>query len=288
MHHTALVLIWLVGIASSFHPIALALILGVYASLRNCDSQAGRQTPGNFFYPVIAVIAGCRPFVLETIPARIGTMALATVCLSDGILFTASISPENIHLYRADKTYGRYKMCLNPWFGTIYIDFSFGRTLSGRAQSILGAGFCLAVMQGRVQQIWQRSHRILGTLLVWDLHGCFLSWDMNPQLQIIISIMVMQFIIQMLVVRTCDGSVFVLHLWTIFLADSDIGHLHVNELIVTRNERHHVGVNWLERSEAYYITRSWEQQSRQPRNIGSYRENGGEIPNILIWGSCLK
>lgn len=227
-----------VGIASSFHPIASALILGVYASLVHWVTvKLGVKTPGNFFILLIAVIAGCQPFVLETIPARIGTMALATMfaCLM-GFIYSIYITRKYPPVPEPIKTKWRYS---NVFESMIWGLFTLISVLAGHYLVEHNPYWvpvsCLAVMQGiGVQQIWQRSfHRILGTFLGLGLTWMLLSWDMN-QLQIIISIMVMQFIIQMLVVRNYAMAVVFITPLTIFLADSDIGHLHVNELIVTR------------------------------------------------------
>ncbi len=227
-----------VGILSSFHPVVSAITLGIYASLVHWVTvKLGVRSPGNFFILLIAVIAGCQPFELETIPGRIGAMALATMftCLM-GFIYSLYITRKYPPVTDPVRTKWRYS---NIFESMIWGLFTLISVLAGHYLVDHNPYWvpvsCLAVMQGvGVQQVWQRSfHRILGTFIGLGVTWGLLRLDMN-QLEVIISIMVMQFIIQMLIVRNYAMAVVFITPLTIFLADSDLGHLHIDDLVLAR------------------------------------------------------
>lgn len=227
-----------VGIATSFHPVVSAFSLGIYAALVHWVTvKLGVKTPGNFFILLIAVIAGCQPFEMSTIPARIGAMALATMfaCLV-GFVYSLYITRKYPPVPEPVKTKWRYS---NIFESMIWGLFTLLSVLAGHYLTEHNPYWvpvsCLAVMQGvGVQQIWQRSfHRILGTFIGLGLTWVLLSFNMN-QLEVIIAIMILQFIIQMLILRNYAMAVTFITPLTIFLADPDLGNMHVDQLVLAR------------------------------------------------------
>lgn len=227
-----------VGIGTSFHPVVSAVSLGIYAALVHWTTvKLGLKAPGNFFILIIAVIAGCQPFDLESIASRIGAMALATMfaCLV-GFLYSLYIIKKYPPIQEVIRTKWRYT---NVFESMIWGVFTFLSVLAGHYLVEHNPYWvpvsCLAVMQGvGAKQIWQRSyHRIIGTFIGMGLTWVILSLEMN-QLQVIICIMVLQFVIQMLILRNYALAVIFMTPFTILLADSDIGQIDVNELVFTR------------------------------------------------------
>lgn len=227
-----------VGIGTSFHPVVSAVSLGIYAALVHWTTvKLGLKAPGNFFILIIAVIAGCQPFDLESITSRIGAMALATMfaCLV-GFLYSLYITKKYPPVQEVIRTKWRYT---NVFESMIWGVFTFLSVLAGHYLVEHNPYWvpvsCLAVMQGiGAKQIWQRSyHRIIGTFIGMGLTWVILTLKMN-QLQIIICIMVLQFVIQMLILRNYALAVIFMTPFTILLADSDIGQIDVNELVITR------------------------------------------------------
>lgn len=227
-----------IGIGTSFHPLVSAISLGVYASIVHWVTvKLGLKAPGNFFILIIAVIAGCQPFEFSTITDRIGAMALATMftCIV-GFLYSIYINKKYTPVPEVIRTKWRYA---NVFESMIWGVFTFLSVLAGHYLVEHNPYWvpvsCLAVMQGvGAKQIWQRSyHRIIGTFVGMGLTWILLTLNMN-QLQVIICIMVLQFIIQMLILRNYALAVIFITPMTILLADSDIGYLDVNELIYIR------------------------------------------------------
>lgn len=227
-----------VGIGTSFHPMVSAICLGIYASLVHWVTvKLGVKAPGNFFILIIAVIAGCQPFELSTITSRLGAMALATMfaCFV-GFFYSLYITKKYPPVHEVIRTKWRYT---NVFESMIWGLFTFLSIIAGHYLVDYNPYWvpvsCLAVMQGvGAKQIWQRSyHRIIGTFIGMGLTWVILTLEIN-QLQVIVCIMVLQFIIQMLILRNYALAVIFITPFTILLADSDIGHIDVNELVITR------------------------------------------------------
>ncbi len=214
-----------IGLLFSFNPfiapIALgALSFGVHYALHKLRLT---QPPGNFFFIMLASIAICTPFHSDSIPEKVGYVAIG-VMLTCGIGFIYSLltlkkSEENL---------------IRPYLGSGYThiieSLTFGLVMTVSLAIALISGIenpywipisCLAVMQGSSSRhIWLRgTQRITGTLI-----GLGITWLIaigNPSpLFMVIGITLLQIIVEFFVVRNYGVAVIFITILTIFLSES--------------------------------------------------------------------
>ncbi|MDI1303720.1 MAG: FUSC family protein [bacterium] len=214
---------FVIGLCFSFNPILSAVVLGFFAmSVYWVVNYFGMKPPGSFFFIMIASIASCMPFDLEKIPIRVGLIGMGAMlaCLLALFYSLFSANPVKTELIVVKKS--NYTTLFESGIVGFFI---FVSLLTGHLLQLSNPYWlpisCLAVMQGAsLQHVWQRSfQRVLGTFIGLGLAWLLLLLKMTP-LTICISIMVLQFIIEMLVVRHYGLAVIFITPLTLFLAEA--------------------------------------------------------------------
>ena len=214
-----------VGISFSFNPIVSAVVLGLYALFVHWIAKyLAMKPPGNFFFIMLVCVASASPFNLASIPTRIGLIAMGTM-FSCVLAFFYSLLMIKRNAPTSELIYVKKSIYANLVESAITGMFMGGSFLIGHLLELDNPYWvpisCLAVMQGiSTRHIWQRSlHRIIGTFI-----GLGLTWLLIYQnltaLGICVSILVLQFIIEMLVVRHYGLAVIFITPMTIFLAEA--------------------------------------------------------------------
>ncbi|RYU93803.1 FUSC family protein [Emticicia agri] len=229
-----------VGIAFSFNPYLSALVLGIYAFSVNWLTNYFRLSPpGNFFFVMIASMASCMPFDLLAIPTKVGLIALGTM---GGFVFAMGYSLYIVRRYPDKmKDPGIRKRHYTNLTESIIIGLFIAISLlTGHIFRLDNPYWipvsCLAIMQGlNVVQVGQRSfHRIVGTFIGMGFSWLLLQLNLST-LQICISIIVLQFIIEVLVVRHYALAVIFITPMTVFLIELSRGTaIDANRVIAAR------------------------------------------------------
>lgn len=229
-----------VGILFSFHPLVFAIVLTLFSfAVHFATGILVMRPPGNFFFIMLAVIAGCQPFELEQIPVKIGLLALSTMFACVLAFF---YSWWAIHRYAVKPSpMKQVRIGFDHLFSSVIFGVFLG--VSYLAAWLLGLNnpywvpiSCLAVMQGmnRMHVLQRSFQRIIGTSLGMLVGWFILLW--NPgALGIVISLLVLQFVVEMLIVRHYALAVVFITPMTLLLAEaSHPSGLEVNTLIATR------------------------------------------------------
>lgn len=233
-----------VGLLFSFHPILSAVVFGLLSAFVHWICVFYKvKPPRNFFFIMLASIASGTPFVADKIPEKIGLIAIGTIitCLFalgyNLLVRTTTISQDTKEISKKlnkEEHYASYLeaaiigffMFLSMFVGYLFqLENPYWIPIS-----------CLAVMQGAsTYQIWKRGlHRILGTITGIGLCWGILSVNMGI-VGICITIIVLQFIIEMLVTRHYALAVVFITPLTILLAEAaQRTGISTNELITAR------------------------------------------------------
>jgi Fusaric acid resistance protein-like len=229
-----------VGAGFGFNLYVSAAALGIWAFGVNWLVHWFKlPPPGNFFFIFIATLASCMPFDPMVIPTKTGLIAMGTIsAFLLALIYSLSTTrrlPEKEQSVRdgkpADNVLGESViigvfMTVSLGVGLIFkMEYPYWIPVS-----------CLAIMQGmNVVHVGQRSfHRIAGTvvgmLLAWGL----LKMRLDP-LEICICVPVLQFVIEMLVVRHYALAVVFITPMTMFLAELGKGiQPDPDQLVVVR------------------------------------------------------
>ena len=214
-----------IGVCFSFNPMVSSVILGLFAMSVNWIVNYFRmKPPGGFFFIMIASLASCMPFNLETIPIRVGfigmgAMLACTLAFGYSLLSAKKYPPKKeLIVFEKNKDTTLFESVIVGVF--IFLSLIIGRLLELENPYWLPIS-CSAVMQGASRKhVWQRSlHRVVGTFVGLGLTWLLLLFKMTP-LNICISIMVLQFIIEMLIVRHYGLAVIFITPLTLFLAEA--------------------------------------------------------------------
>jgi hypothetical protein len=196
------------------------------------------RPPGNFFFIMLASMAICTPFDLESIPEKVGYVAMGTIftCVLGLIYSLLTLKETN----ETEIKFPQKKVYTNIVESLIFGLF-MGLSLAVAFLLKLDNPYwipisCLAVMQGSsTKHIGLRgTQRIIGTLI-----GLGITWLIafgNPTtLFIVISIIFLQIIVEFLVVRNYTLAVVFITILTIFLAESG-GNLsaYTNQIFTAR------------------------------------------------------
>ncbi len=214
-----------VGLFFSFNhriaPVALGLLsFGIHYSLHKLRLT---RPPGNFFFIMVASTAICTPFHAESIPAKIGYLAIGTILTCGiGLVYSLLTLEKNettsTKHHRKDMQTNIVESIVFGLF--IFISLTVAFALGFESPYWIPIS-CLAVMQGgSSKHTWTRGiQRIMGTLI-----GLGLTWLFaysNPTLLfIVISITLLQAVVEFLVVRNYGIAVIFITILTIFLAES--------------------------------------------------------------------
>jgi len=214
-----------IGIIFSFDPILSAVVLGLLAfGVQWTTTYFGMKPPGSFFFLMIASIASCMPFHLETIPNKVGLVGMGAM-LACVLAFVYSFYIVRKYPARSEPVHIKIKKHHNTITAAITGFFVGLSLLIGNLLHLSNPYWvpisCLAVMQGvSLEHIWQRSfHRVLGTLIGLGFAWILLLRHLTP-LTVCILIFVLQFIIEMLVVRHYGLAVIFITPLTILLAEA--------------------------------------------------------------------
>lgn len=214
-----------VGIVFSFHPLvssfALALFsFGVHWAVRYLQLRP----PGNFFFIMLASISSCAPFNLEAIPTKIGLIGLSTMLACTLALFySLYIVPKQVVKESPIKPAKNHadRMAESAVMGIFIGGSLYIAHLLHLENPYWVPISCLAVMQGvSTKHIWQRSfQRVLGTSLGMVLAWLLLLLKPGP-LGFVLGILVLQFVVEMLIVRHYALAVVFITPMTLFLAEA--------------------------------------------------------------------
>jgi hypothetical protein len=218
-----------VGSIFSFNPYVASLVLGLFAFVVHLALYYLKMTrpPGNFFFVMVASVAICMPFDLETIPAKIGFIGIGTmISCALGLIYTlltlkttkAGSQQVVVSTVRKNKYVNFIE---SVTFGSmICISLLIAHLLKLENPYWVPAS-CAAVMQGAsTKHVWQRSiQRVAGTFI-----GLGLTWLvllLQPSLFVIsLSIIALQIIVELLGVRNYGIAAIFITVLTIFLAES--------------------------------------------------------------------
>ncbi len=218
------VLSYTLGLIFSFDPLLSALMMAFFAFAVNWVTNIFKLgSPGNFFFIMVAAMASCQPFVLELIP-------LKAALLASGVLFACTLALI-YSLYMTAKYKDKLQAVLPPKKNTIIISESvtigvfmgislFVPYLLNFHNPYWVPISSLAIMQGvSLSHVWQRSfHRMLGTLLGVGLSWVLLALRLEP-LYVCLCILMLQFVVEMLIVRHYALACIFITPLTIYLAD---------------------------------------------------------------------
>lgn len=215
-----------IGSIAAFHPLWSCLILGVFAFMVHLALfyLKMNKPPGNFFFIMIASVAVCLPHDLALVPHRIGLVGIGTMtsCFLAFVFFLLM----HKRMPTATETITVAKSRYINLIESVTFGFFVGAALlAGRLLKLDNPYWiptsCAAVMQGvSTKHIWQRSvQRIFGTFV-----GLVLTWAillMHPPVPVLcLSIVLLQIIVEILVVRNYGLAVILITVLTIFLAES--------------------------------------------------------------------
>lgn len=216
------------GLLFSFNQLFSILALGVFTFIIHWISLYYKAAaPRSFFFILMASLAICQPFNLDTIPAKIGLVGLGTMfsCLL-ALLYLFSLSfKKGKNIDKKVVPVLRVNPYANFWEAIILSLFIALSLAVGKFLKLDNPYWipisCAAVMQGAsVYNIWQRSfHRITGTFIGLGL--CWIILATEPSLLVIcIAIIVLQFIVEMLVTRQYALAVIFITPMTILMTEA--------------------------------------------------------------------
>jgi len=220
-----LILSFFIGFSFSFNTLLSSLVLGVYVSAVHWLTKYFRLAPpGNFFFILVAAIASCMPFNAAQIPLKVGLIAMGTIGACTLALLFSLLSmqkqlPEK-EVIIVNKNRYTYLTESAVWGIFVALSLYLAHLLELDNPYWVPTS-CAAVMQGvNTTHILRRSfHRVLGTFL-----GLGLAWLLlllRPSLMVIcFSIIILQFIVEVIVVKNYTVAVIFITTLTIFLAES--------------------------------------------------------------------
>lgn len=182
------------------------------------------KAPGNFFFIMMASIAVCAPYRLEQIPLKIGLLSLGTI-----IAFILALLYSFTLTRKSNLADISWNLPHNPYTRkreSIVMGLFIGGSLwIANALDLENPYWvpisCLAVMQGVSSRlVFRRSlHRVIGTTIGMFIAYALLLLKPGP-LGFVIGILVLQFIVEMLIVRHYALAVVFITPMTVFLAEA--------------------------------------------------------------------
>lgn len=195
--------------------------------------------PGNFFFIMVAAMASTYKFDLELIPTRVGLVAMGAI-LSCSFAFLYSVFIEKSEVVTVPRR-AFNKRRYTKFVESTIIGFFMALTLIiGHLLQFKNTYWisiaAVAIIQGRnFEHVRQRNmHRILGTFIGIGFAWLILLFEPEKIVMIII-ITVLQFIVELLVVRNYGFAVIFITPLTLLLAEtgSEIHH-NVENLMQAR------------------------------------------------------
>lgn len=209
----------------SFNAYVAAFSLGIIAFLAHfLTSYFKIPPPGNFFFIMVAAMASTFPFDPELIPTRVGLVAMGAI-LSCSLAFLYSVFIEKSRVVTVPRrTFNKRRytkfvesMIIGVFMALTLITGHFLKFNNTYWISIAA----VAIVQGRnFEHVRQRNmHRILGTFIGIALAWLIL-WFRPEKIIMIVIITVLQFIIELLIVRNYGFAVAFITPLTILLAET--------------------------------------------------------------------
>ncbi|ANQ51788.1 FUSC family protein [Flammeovirga sp. MY04] len=239
------------GYFFSFHPVVSIIAFGLFTVVVHWIILFYKTSPPkSFFFILIAAMSICQPFDIASIPLKVGLMTLGTMltCMF-ALLYLLYLSIKDPKANQ-DKIVPIFKP--NP-YADVWETIIFGGLMS----TSLGIGYylqldnpywipisCAAVMQGvSLHHVRQRMiQRILGTFVGIGFTWCLFHFIDYTPITICISIIILQLVIEMLVVRQYALAVVFITPFTILLNEAANPLFHsTNTLIVLRFEEIVIG-----------------------------------------------
>ncbi|TPE43850.1 FUSC family protein [Pontibacter mangrovi] len=215
-----------VGLLFGFNPYVASLVLGLFAFAVHLVLYYLKmmRPPGNFFFILVASVALAMPHNLATVPYNIGLAGIGTMisCLLGLVYSLITLRKTQAH----EEVLVLSKPPHVNFIESLTFGFFVGLSLLVAYLLKLDKPYwvptsCAAVMQGvSIRHIWQRSaQRVLGTFI-----GLGLTWAillLKPSiLAIAVGIILLQFVVEMLVVRNYAVAAVFITVLTIFLAET--------------------------------------------------------------------
>ncbi|MGM5630389.1 FUSC family protein [Apibacter raozihei] len=212
------------GLIFSFNPWVASITLGLYASVMYWITKYFRlKPPGYFFFILIASVAICMPFQPDQISAKLGIITMGTIstCMLAFIysLITLKKYSDRTEIIIVNKS--SYSNITESIITGLFIGAALMLAYCLNLTNPYWVPVsCAAVMQGSTSKhVWQRSlHRIIGTFIGIGLASALLSTHMSA-ISICISIVILQFIVEMLVTRHYGAAIIFVTALTIFMAE---------------------------------------------------------------------
>jgi uncharacterized membrane protein YccC len=223
-------LAYAVGIIFSFHSLAAAVVFGLLSVCVHWVVLYFKvKPPGSFFFIMIASVASSAKFDLHTIPEKIGLIGMGTMlaCIL-AFIYSLLVRRKNPEALRRRKELSAMlfkKRSADLVEAAIVGLFMFGSMIAGHLLKLQNPYWipvsCIAVMQGAtLYHIRERVfHRILGTFI--GMIFCWLILFVNrTPLSICLTIIALQFIIEILVVRHYALAVIFITPMTLLLTEA--------------------------------------------------------------------
>lgn len=214
-----------IGILFSYNTLVSAGMLGVLAfGVHRVTRYFRLKPPGNFFFIMLVSMGSCMPYELSAIPRKVvligmGNILACLLAFCYGLLLTQK---PVLKKEAPPVSEPRYAGIIT----SSIIGLVMGLSLLTAHVCKLSNPYwvpisCIAVMQGiNTRHVWQRSlQRILGTCIGLGITWIILSFHLTP-LSVCISILLLQFIVEMLVVRHYGLAVMFITPLTILLAEA--------------------------------------------------------------------
>lgn len=215
----------------SFNAYFAAISLGTVSFLAHFISSYFKiPPPGNFFFIMVAAMASTYKFDLDFIPTRVGLVAMGAI-LSCSLAFLYSVFIEKSTVVTVPRRIFN-KRRYTKFVESAIIGFFMALTLIiGHLLKFENTYWisiaAVAVIQGRnFEHVRQRNvHRILGTFIGIGFAWLILLFEPEKIVMIII-ITVLQFLIELLIVRNYGFAVIFITPLTILLAEtgSEVHH----------------------------------------------------------------
>ncbi|MGV3585719.1 MAG: FUSC family protein [Adhaeribacter sp.] len=216
-----------VGVIFSFNFYVASLVLGLYAFAVHLALYYLKlvRPPGNFFFIMVASVAISMPHNLTTVPEKIGYVGIGTMlsCLLGLVysLLTLRKLQAGQELITVNKN--KYVNFIESVTFGLFVGLALLAAYLLKLESPYWAPTsCAAVMQGvSTKHIWQRSlQRVICTFIGLGLTWLILLLLRPSPLIICVSIILLQAVVEMLVVRNYGIAVIFITILTIFLAES--------------------------------------------------------------------
>lgn len=217
-----------IGVIFSFSEWLTPLMLGLYTFAVHYALNRLQLTrpPGNFFFIMVASIAIAIPHDAANITDQIGSFAIGVmIAVAIGLLYSILVlrkAPDKPEVVVFEKN-SYINITESAIFGSVV-----GLSLLIAVQLNLENPYwvptsCMAVMQGaNTKHIWTRAaQRILGTFVGLGLTWLILQFDITVA-GIVVSILLLQTIVEFLVVRNYAIAAVFITMLTIFLAEPNM------------------------------------------------------------------